>query len=162
MPWRAVPVPRRKRPSQSVATSVPSFHLGLELFCDHGIGQRPDALDRGTHHVSCLEKYAPRHADPGRRAGRDHIPGLKRYDRGEIGDLLAHGPDHVGRAVLLHDLLVDLELHRQRLWIWNGMGRHDPWPERGEGVVALALKPVELERVVPAHVEVAEMSLTIA
>src|SRR5262249_24649317 len=101
-----------------------------------------------------LEIYTASHTDAGWRAGGDDISCPQGHDCREVRDLFTQRPNHVFRAVFLHDLPVYAQLHLDRLWIHDRPSRHDPRTERCERVVALPLKPIELEWIIVAHVEI--------
>src|SRR5665213_3269454 len=137
------------------ALRSPCVCLSTNRLCAHVVRQRTDAVDRRGDAIARLEEDAPAHTHPGRRARGNDIARLECDDRRQVSDLLAHGPNHVCGRVLLHRLVVDVEAQRNLLRVGYLPRRHDPRAERCKSVMALALEPVELERVVAAHVEIA-------
>ena len=54
-----------------------------------------------------LGKRLAHRADPGGGAGGDHVAGLERERLGQVGDLLVAVVDHLARAAVLAQLVVD-------------------------------------------------------
>src|SRR5919201_4926022 len=103
----------------SAATSVTTLRMlifppprtneKLALLVDDAVRQRADALDRRFQAVAVLKKNAARHANAGRGPRGDNVSGPQRENLREVAHLLAHVPDHVRGAVLLHDLAIHRE-----------------------------------------------------
>ena len=83
------------------ASSVLGDDEALGLL-DHGVLERADALDLDADGVADLQQALGERlahgADPGRRAGGDHVAGLERERLREVRDLLEAVEDHLARC----------------------------------------------------------------
>ena len=101
------------------------------------------ARDPEPHHIAGLEvaRRLLAHADAGRRAGGDDVAGHQRHEVADVADQMVDREDHRPGVAVLHPLAIDVEPHVERLRIGDLVARHQPRPERGEAVAALALVP---------------------
>src|SRR5687768_6600662 len=85
----------RRSCGNTCAASQGGGYLYLEL---------ADAVDPGEHLVAGLDR-----ADARGRAGENDVARLERVVLRKVGDLLGHGPDHLGEVRALALLAVDVE-----------------------------------------------------
>src|SRR5438874_4596090 len=93
----------------------------------------PDPLDAALQPIARREL-----GDAGRRAGRDEIAGAQCQHAGEEADVVAHAADHVLGMRGHHVPAVQLDVDARVLRLGQLVPRHDPRPERAEGVEAFA------------------------
>ena len=108
---------------------------------DHRVAQDADALDLRLDHVARPQVERRRvlgeagHARD--RPGREHVAGRVAERRVVAEDLRDRHAHPAGVRRLPH-LAVHAQLHREVVRVGDLVGRHDPRPERAEGVDRLA------------------------
>src|SRR5215475_4300830 len=141
------PLPHRGRGWRAAASRVrvsPAIaSVRLWLPGDAALLLLAQASDAEPHLVAGLEvaRRLLAHADPGRRAGGDDVAGQQRHEMADVAHQVVDREDHRAGIAVLHALAVDVEPHVEGLRILDLVARHQPWPERGEAVAALALVP---------------------
>lgn len=63
------------------------------------------------------------------------------HEVADVGDNLVDVDVHVVGVGVLSDLVIDRQSHREVVWVVDLVGGDEPRPDRGEGVVRLALVP---------------------
>src|SRR5262249_56451703 len=112
----------------------------------HLFGQRSAFLDSDLDHVSGLEEFPARRADPGGGAGENEVARMERHSARQLRDLLGQIEDHtLAVGVLLEDV-VHPELEAEILRVADVARWHDPWAERTGALECLVLGPIGLER----------------
>ena len=109
-----------------------------------GVALLAKSLDRQGELIAFLEEYSrvPRHADPRRRAGGDHVARLERHEAADIAHEMRHAEDHGGGIAGLHARPVEIEREAERLRIRNLIFGDEPGAERPETGVAFRLDPL--------------------
>src|SRR5262245_4694232 len=107
----------------------------------HLVGQRSDFLDPDLDHVSGLEEFPARRADPGGGAGENEVARMERHSARQLRDLLGQIEDHtLAVGVLLEDV-VQPEIEAEILRV-TGVARWDsPWGERARTAESLVAGP---------------------
>src|SRR5208337_1384567 len=105
--------------------------------------EHSDRYDRRANQVAGLEKRPGCRADARRGSGGNDVSGLERDEPRQERDDGGYREDHLRGGGLLLDLTVDRELQRQCLRVWNRVGRENARAHRAEGVMPLAVHPVE-------------------
>ncbi len=116
-------------------------YLPLTTFCLCS----PKPLDPQSHHVAFLEEHRRRlHAQPHarRRAGDDDVARLHDEELRAVPDQMLGAEDHGARVAALALLAVDVEPHVEVLHVLDLVARHQPRPDRPEGLAAFALVPL--------------------
>src|SRR5687767_1591496 len=100
--WGESVRPRRPGRRKGLLDAGAPGHAGLLLLAETG--------DAQTHDVAGLEVDVRllAHADPGGRAGRDHIARTQRHELAAIADQRPDAKDHRLGAAVLEALAVDL------------------------------------------------------
>src|SRR6202034_3881698 len=110
------------------------------------------AVDSAFNHVSFLKvdgRLCPKR-DPGRRASRDHVSGLKSHKLADVAHQAVDRKDHLaGGAVLAHPA-VHRKSQAQLLRIGYLVASHEPRPDVTEAVSALAFHPLPGSLKLPA------------
>src|SRR5688572_10498001 len=103
-----------------------------------------EAFDAEGHDVASLEEDRRLHAeaDARRRAGGDDVARLQHHELRHVMQDVSTGEDHRVRAAGLHALAVDVEVHRQALYVLDLVAGNEPGAEWAEGLGALALHPL--------------------
>src|SRR6476659_3214190 len=133
--------PSRLRPSglrraESCKPLVLCFHDPLPLLAQ--------ALDPERDHVAFVQEVRRLHAEPDarRRAGDDDVARLHHEELRAVPHQMLAAEDHgLGRAALAL-LAVDVEPHRQVLWVLDLVFGDEPGPDRPEALAAFALVPL--------------------
>src|SRR6266851_86647 len=143
-----------RQASSSPCTGVTPMRPG-SLFPgvgNHFLPLLTQTLDAKGDHVTrlqpCLGRLHPqRH--PGRGSGGNDVAGEQCHVVAHVRHKLRAGENHVLGIGRLPAFAVDVEPDVERLRIGYLVGRDEPWPDRPEGVTALALVPLrglQLER----------------
>src|SRR5271157_4102575 len=115
-----------------------SSGFGLDRILEHS-----DRYDRRANQVAGLEECPGCRADARWGSGGNDVSGLERDELRQERDDGGYREDHLRSGGLLLDLTVDRELQRQCLRVWNRVGRENARAHRAEGVMPLAVHPVE-------------------
>src|SRR5882672_2866511 len=103
-----------------------------------------EAIDAEADFVAGLQEHRglAAHADTGGSARADEVARIQRHEAADVAHQRGHAEDHGARAAVLAALAVHVEPHAQSLRIGHLVARDEPWPDRSEGVAALALVPL--------------------
>src|SRR5208282_5155153 len=105
--------------------------------------EHSDWCDRCANQVARLEERPGCRADARWSSGGDDVSRFERDKLRQERDDGGHREDHLSGGGLLLDLTVDRELQRQCLRVRNRVGRENARAHRAEGVMPLAVHPVE-------------------
>src|SRR6266496_3943000 len=112
---------------------------------DDAVDEDAEVLDLGTDHVAGPQARASAGAYPGRRPGRDDVTRLQGHGLARRRDELGDVADHVRRAAVLLELVVDPQADSQVVRVRDEPGRGQAWAERQRAVAGLRGEPVVAE-----------------
>src|SRR5947209_10202605 len=101
-------------------------------------------FDAQRDDVADIEKLWRLHAgaDAGRRAGGDNVARPQGHELRDVGNALGHRKNHGRGRSGLAALAIDIQPHRQLLHVRYFILGDEPWADRTEGVMRLALGPL--------------------
>src|SRR5215210_2374485 len=102
------------------------------------------SFDAQRDYITDVEELRRLHAgaDARGRAGGDDIARQQCHELRDIRNALRHREDHGRGRSGLATVAIDVEPHRQLLHVRYLIFGHQPWADRTEGVVRLALGPL--------------------